>query len=405
MQSSRRLIQLSETWPRGLLRFFCTGCFPLCLIIGCDDNVDAAGRSRDSAGIAIVENPGTDRPLTWQLDHVVDIGATEGGIELNQLIEYTVDADTMGHIFILDQWYGQRVQVVDTTGALIRTLTRAGAGPGELGAGISVSAGGDGTVAVMDFSKGGIVRIRHDGTVLPSILLPGYGLFGGARVDGDTVVLHTIDLHSPTWQELVQYRTDSDSVTLTVFRPRRLSGVRLCRDYMDGLTPMLSPELRWTARGSRVAVTKTAAYEIELFSGPHLRQIVKRRASPVHGDADAVRRSFPDGKVVGSPDCTLSATDLVDRRGVAPVIQPVRRLAIDLEGRLWAERNTFPDEEPRVDVFTRAGAYLGTLAGFGAPLAFPATHLVVFARADSTLRGGRLAIFRLKRSGAPEAQH
>jgi hypothetical protein len=311
----------------------------------------------------------------------------------------------MGHIFILDQWYGQRVQVVDTTGALVRTLTRGGGGPGELGAGVSVSAGGDGTVAVMDFSKGGIVRIRHDGTVLQSILLPGYGLFGGARVTGDTVVLHTMDLHSPTWQELVQYRTTSDSATLTFFRPRRLGKVRLCRDYMDGLTPMLAPELRWTARGSRVAVSKGAEYEIELFSGPHLRQIVKRQTSPIHGDADAVRRYFPDGKVVGSPDCTLSATDLADRRGVAPVIQPVRRLAIDLEGRLWAERNTFPDEEPRVDVFTRAGAYLGTLAGFGAPLAFPATHLVVFASADSTLRGGRLAIFRLNSGGTPEAQH
>jgi hypothetical protein len=95
-------------------------------------------------------------------------------------------------------------------------------------------------------------------------------------------------------------------------------------------------------------------------------------------------------------DCTLSATELASRRGVARIVQPVRRLAFDRQGRLWVERNTFPDEDPRADIFSATGEYLGTLVGFGAPLGFPARNLVVFALPNSSEGESRLGVFRLR---------
>jgi hypothetical protein len=109
-----------------------------------------------------------------------------------------------------------------------------------------------------------------------------------------------------------------------------------------------------------------------------------------------VQRFFPEGKIIGSRECVVSAAELVAKRGVASNVQPIRRLAIDLEGNIWAERNTFPDEAPRTDIFDKSGRYLGTLAGYGAPLGFPSRDLLVFALPDSDSDEPKLGIFRRK---------
>lgn len=66
------------------------------------------------------------------------------------------------------------------------------------------------------------------------------------------------------------------------------------------------------------------------------------------------------------------------------------------DGRLRAERYTFPDEVPRVDVFDAAGRYEGTLEGFGIPLGFSG-DLVLFSLRDDSTGGSQLGIFRITR--------
>ncbi len=114
----------------------------------------------------------------------------------------------------------------------------------------------------------------------------------------------------------------------------------------------------------------------------------------VAGSVEAVERFFPEGKIIGSRDCVVPPAELVRKRGVTPVLQSIRRIALDWEGRIWVERNTFPDEASRVDVFDTAGRYTGTLAGFGAPLGFPSRDLLLFALPDSTSDEPKLAVYR-----------
>jgi hypothetical protein len=349
---------------------------------------------RDSTGITIVENRSGDHALGWRFELAATIGGANHDVELNELTEYTVDADTLGHIFVIDSWFGTRVQLVDTTGKLLARLTRQGGGPGEIGNGVSVSATADGIVAIMDHSKAGLVRIRWDGQVQPTLLLTGYGLFGGARAAADTVVLHTMDTENDEWPEQIQYRTDTDTATLVIHSPARRGWIPFCGDGMAGLTEMLTPDLRWTARGSQTVVHRSADYRIDDYRQARLTRSIRRTVTPVPGNAEAVRRFFPEGKVIGSRDCIVAPAELARKRGVAPVVQPIRRLAIDLDGRIWAERNTFPDEPTRTDVFDRNGRYEGTLSGFGAPLGFPSRSLTLFALPDSVSNLPRLGIYR-----------
>jgi hypothetical protein len=350
--------------------------------------------AHDSSGVTIVQNSGDDVPLGWRLERVATIGGGGSSIELSQLTEYTVDADTLGHIYVIDSWFGQKVQLIDTAGALIRTLTRKGAGPGEIGEGVSISVSGDGTLAVMDFTKMGLVRLLPDGSVLPLLPLTGYDLFGGGRAAGDTVIFHTLDPRSKAYAEQLRYRTDTDTATLATHVPERLGWLPFCRDGMEGLTPMLAPELRWTARGSRAILTRSSDYRIDAFQASRFTQSIRREVPRVVGNVEAVKRFFPQGKIIGSRECVVPPDELVRKRGVAPVLQPIRRLALDWEGSIWAERNTFPDEVSRVDVFDKSGHYMGTLAGFGAPLGFPSRDLLLFALPDSASDEPKLAIFR-----------
>jgi hypothetical protein len=359
---------------------------------GCGRGGGGESTVRDSAGVVIVENPGTDHPLRWRLTPVATIRSAAGGPDLTDLTELTVDADTLGHVFALEAWFGHRVQLIDTLGHLERVLTRDGAGPGEVGEAVSISAGPDGVVGVMDFTKSAIVRVDAEGRVLPRLSLAGYGLFGGARVLADTVVLHTMAGTADRPVEELQYRTSTDTATLVVHAVPRLGPIPFCGEPMAGLTPMLTPELRWTARGSLVAVSHEAAYRIDVFRSGRLVRIIRRAVTPLDGSVDAVRRFFPDGKVIGNRTCVVGPSELVAKRGVAPRIQPVRRVALDWDGRLWAERNTFPDDSARTDVFDPDGRYLGTRTGLGAPLGFPARGLLLTA--DSVGGDPRMVVLR-----------
>ncbi len=66
-----------------------------------------------------------------------------------------------------------------------------------------------------------------------------------------------------------------------------------------------------------------------------------------------------------------------------PFVPMIRAVAVDPSGVIWVERNTFPEEPKRVDIFTSEGIYAGTLVGLSAPLGFPGRGLVVIALADS----------------------
>src|SRR5690606_11221448 len=92
-----------------------------------------AGTVRDSAGVAIVENPATGiwRPdEAWSVVEELRIGVAEGDPEYQFGNITGIDADSGGRIYVLDQ-QARQVRICDAPGTLLRTVGRGGSGPGE----------------------------------------------------------------------------------------------------------------------------------------------------------------------------------------------------------------------------------------------------------------------------------
>jgi len=107
---------------------------PLLLLThGCgDSNSSWRGVIRDSAGIAIVENP--SQPWVEEAPdahEVLRIGSTEGDPATQFGLIASIAVAENGTIYVLDQ-QNRRVRVFNAAGGFVREMGRAGAGPGEL---------------------------------------------------------------------------------------------------------------------------------------------------------------------------------------------------------------------------------------------------------------------------------
>ena len=127
-----------------------------------------AGTVTDSAGVQVVHNPleGIWGPRdAWALEEVLSIGELLGEPEyqFGQII--SVDTDDAGNVYIAD-FQAQEARVFDSEGLYTHTIGGAGAGPGEIGMGLSGVFALPDEVFVPDIGNGRINRCAHDGELL-----------------------------------------------------------------------------------------------------------------------------------------------------------------------------------------------------------------------------------------------
>jgi hypothetical protein len=152
-----------KTTTAALLALFAVGC------AGGDGSW--GGSISDSAGVVMVAN--TDQGIwssssQWTLEEELRIGTVEGDPNLMFGTVGMIGVDSEGNLYVMDS-QAQRVQVFSADGAFLRTIGRAGGGPGELGAGVAfcLIAAGD-IVTIPDLANQRINRFSADGEVLPS---------------------------------------------------------------------------------------------------------------------------------------------------------------------------------------------------------------------------------------------
>jgi hypothetical protein len=130
-----------------------------------------AGTVRDSAGVAIVENPSAG---TWTaetmptVNETLRIGSADGAAEEQFGMIVGLDVDSQGRIYVLDQ-QARRVRVFAPDGTFSHEMGGSGSGPGELSpasAGLILTAGD--TVLVPDMGQMRLTRYAPDGTALGS---------------------------------------------------------------------------------------------------------------------------------------------------------------------------------------------------------------------------------------------
>ncbi|HLV26283.1 MAG TPA: 6-bladed beta-propeller [Gemmatimonadales bacterium] len=247
-----------------------------------------AGSVVDSAGIAIVRNP--DRGVwtaeqRWTVEEQLRIGAEEGdaNLQFGQLV--SLDLDSEGNIYTLDQM-GQRVQVFDASGEYVRTLGRPGSGPGEFSqvASAVLVTPGD-TITVPDLMLQRATRFTPEGehaTDFPLPMTEGIALKWVMSPDG-RIVQQTREMPVPGNTDVpigggvLLTRDASGSIQDTLVALPSTETFT-----MEGNVPrlrMFSPEPLWTLlTDGRVVLATNDKYRVEMRSTEgSLTRIIQRQ--------------------------------------------------------------------------------------------------------------------------------
>lgn len=374
----------------------------LVVVMGCrgsGGSPDAATVS-DSAGVTIVASTGIDRLFPDSLTLQRRIGLDEDGVAaLPWLGALAVGVDREDRIYLLNS-PRLRVEVYDTSGSLLGTRGQDGGGPGEFKFPARLRVHRDGAVDVTDYAKSALVRFASDGTPRDEFSHQDLGFpYSGLHLDGDAVYLDSFLPDGKTSVITLQRKTPSDSLLLArLVNPSTPGMVQFGCVSLGGQPPVLSPSLLWTARDSLVAVAAGPEYRVDLFVHGHLVRSIRRAIVPTPATATDAHRLLPEGQRIGfgmrgRDGCSIPTDDLIEKLGLAPVVPTMQRLLLAPDGALWVQRQTFPDEPNRVDVFDADGSYLRTVTGQELPLGFLSGGRLLFSLHDEETGGYAIGIY------------
>lgn len=391
---------------------------------GSDAGVDVI-RS-DSAGVDIVTSPAEDRPLPWTFEEELRLGGMDDGPQTFTSVNYDeVGADAAGNLYVLDR-QAHRVVVFGPDGSHLRTMGSQGEGPGELQFPLSFAVREDGTAAVFDIGKGGMVFFGPDGGVLPQqpfglytepgtlrhfALTPeGFAMARGMAGEGDDA--RKIELRawpaSPTAPGSGPEGPAADTAILTELQ---LSSPDMadfgCMRF--ALQPLFTPVIQWDSEGSTIAAVADGAYRVDVFDldGALLRSI--RRGLPVRAatETDALAEAGSGMRMRSNAgSCEATADEVVEARGYASELPALRNVLLAPSGELWVARlvpgaRDLGTPEP-IDVFDPSGAYLGTLPpGTPFPLIILPDGRIAYEEKDA-LDVERLVVARVERGAEGE---
>jgi len=346
-----------------------------------------AGTVRDSAGVAIVENPATGmwRPgEAWTVVEELRIGVAEGDPDYQFGNIGGIDVDSEGRIYVLDQ-HAQQVRVFDPQGTLLRTVGRGGSGPGEFSPG-----------------AGPLFVVRGDTVLVPDVMLQRVNWFLGEEVGSfplplaegipmgwgmtpDGRLAHRLvrfpfpgqtQSDVPTETPIIARGTDGSSDTLAM-----LPASQSLRLQQGGALQfrLFEPEPAWDiAADGSILMGMNTDYSIEVRrpGGAVVRVIRKpfERAPVTAADREAFLALFRDmWKHMGfSPEQVMLAEQSIGFGDYYPAfarilagpgntiwVQQVKTAALAKE--LGAGFNMQDPGAPRWDVFDAEGRYLGVV--------------------------------------------
>jgi hypothetical protein len=334
---------------------------------GCERAPDepAPAERADSAGIQIVTNRGPDRPLALTFTKRFVLGGKDEGPEsFFRVATGDVGIDGAGNIYILDA-QAKRIVIFDSTGKFVRTLGSRGAGPGEMQLPSTVHVSRSGEVFLHDVLKEGLIRWAPDGSVQPSVRPRATSSADDVAITDDGIIYSWGDYESDTTvirTRLGLERGDSviELASVQLPRPGRLAFANCAMGF--SLPPLFSPDIRWTAGGSRIASASGAAYDIQLYQNGK-RARIRRDVAPQPATGDLARREVGDSMriVGGSMRCAIPPEEVARVRGYAPVLPTIRSIMIAPDGALWVRRMAPRREPAPIDLFDPDGDYLGTL--------------------------------------------
>jgi formylglycine-generating enzyme required for sulfatase activity len=364
---------------------------------GCGETDRGRFTVTDSAGIRVAANTGPDRSFPAL---PVRVGSLQPPDSALTAMPWGVVADPVtGQVFVADGT-SERVVVFTANGAYVRTIGRAGGGPGEFRSPTALALDESGALAVWDAQRGIISRWSAEGDLLNeqrapvSYWGPGFAI----RRDGVVVVTETTT-GDQRRQSLVKASGGGGAVEIFAVTqdlvPLRLPG-------MDMAAPRIfAPDVVWTARGDTILVLDGPGYRVDAYVGGRLVGSARRDVGPI-----PVTGEMAAARVAGGPyqgfmrRMGLTPVQIAAALGYEEVTSPVEWIATDPSGNLWLSRGSGRAVPDRVDVLDGGGRYLGTFDAPYFPVAFLSDTLFV-ALEITELDQPLLGLFRLEARSNP----
>jgi hypothetical protein len=332
----------------------------------------------DSAGVQLVMNSGKDRELAWSFAERFRLGGADSGPEAFYLLTpRNISVAANGDIYVLDN-VNYRVVQFDMDGRLIRAFGSQGGGPGEFEFPAQVLPRHDGAVGVYDVGKGGLLWFDADGQYVD--MTPwAVRISGKLALIGDSIVHISRSAFREGLRRTVSLRvalgSDTSDIASVVTPPMKSQFYQSCRVGIS-LPPVFYQDLVWDATQRAIAVNGSPAYTIDMHAAGQqtvsMRRNVPLRAATPELAAREVGEGMPLGIGSAANTCLIPAREVIEQRGIADAVPAIREIALQPDGTLWVQRWTFPDDEPRSDIFDPTGEYQGTIAG---PHPFPVGFL------------------------------
>ncbi len=356
-------------------------------LVACDasDSASMDFTVVDSAGITIVTSPAVDLPISYAVDPLFSLGASDEGPEsFSRLRANLIGSDRDGRIYILDD-LAQRVVVFDSMGTFSHSFGQGGEGPGEFTrpAAIAVSGGGESAVfdwaqkLVFSLSNGDLDREQAGFFVPPPTGAKHLGYFGDRLAA----------LVTASGGELLKFVDDDSELGRANVPVTEMISYPACPQIRLRLPPIFFPSIVWASAEAQLVFNSWSDYRIDLLT-PSDTVSIRREMGTRVATVDSVvthleGRPFSVGSA--GARCTIPPREMAERRGFAESIPWIARIGIDSGHRIWVERTPSVLDQPGlIDVFEPSGQYRGTLpAGTEFPLVFLPNDRVGFIRLDA----------------------
>jgi hypothetical protein len=352
-------------------------------LAACGGDARAAGPVvRDSAGIRIVHNeaPAWKKGQEWTIDAepVTDLGVAEG--DAHQQFGRVADALRLsdGTVLVADE-QAKEIRAFDAQGRHLRTMGRAGGGPGEFQGLMALHLLAGDTVAAYDYQGPRISFFAPSGTLVRSVTLqpldgkvPPRPL--GFLADGRMVVTQ---LYNPEFRPST--KPTRDTVTLAVYSAAGAQAASLGRvpgnesvtvtggsgsnTLMMSETPPFALSTSFAVRGSGLLVGDPVRYElVERRPDGAVARLIRRagaREPVTQADRDAVMERRREG--LDDPRFRQLHEQLI-KNTTFPEHKPFfTALGADPAGNTWVQRASDPGAATPWDVFDADGRWLGTV--------------------------------------------
>ena len=324
----------STVWPLLALATLITT-----LAAACAAGEESRFVVNEENGVRVAENFGPDRPHPATPVRLATLQPPDGALTA---VPWGVVADPEGRrIFVADAT-SERVVVFDADGTFLRTLGRAGDGPGEFRSPTALALDEDGAAAVWDARRGIISRWSTEGELLDERRAPLNYWGPGFAMRGDDVVTVTMSTTGNVQRQSLVRSTDSGEPTEIAAVSRELVPLELPGMSMPA-PRIFAPDLIWTSAGDEVLVLNGPEYRIDIYADGRLVGSVRRDQEPIVVTGELAAARVGSGPYRGFMRRTgLTAERMVAAIGYEELASPIEWIAVAPTGELWVSRGHGP---------------------------------------------------------------